>query len=99
MMTLSAWAGVTADIQDEQKGVVRTIKRPDREAVYLSGVSIRRQGGHNAVVSDSAGKFEFVMPDITVGQPFYLSYIRKSGYELADNGTIGRAFTYSPEEV
>lgn len=97
MMTLSAWAGVTADIQDEQKGVVRTIKRPDREAVYLSGVSIRRQGGHNAVVSDSAGKFEFVMPDMTVGMPFYLSYIRKSGYELADNGTIGRAFTYSPE--
>ena len=92
---------VFAQSQDKrdgvQEGMVRTIKRPDREAVYLTGVSIRRQGGHNAVVSDSAGKFEFVMPDITVGQPFYLSYIRKSGYELADNGTIGRAFTYSPE--
>ena len=76
---------------------MRTIKRPDRDVVYLSGVSIRRQGGHNAVVSDSAGKFEFAMPDMTVGMPFYLSDIRKTGYELADNGTFDRAFTYSPD--
>ena len=97
VLTLCVCAQEAAASPDVQEGIVRTIKRPGRDAVCLSGVSIRRQGGHNAVVSDSAGKFELVMPDMTVGQPFYLSYIRKSGYELADNGTIGRAFTYSPE--
>ena len=97
MLTLCVCVQEAAASPDVQEGIVRTIKRPDRDVVYLSGVSIRRQGGHNAAVSDSAGKFEFVMPDMTVGMPFYLSYIRKTGYELADNGTIGRAFTYSPD--
>ena len=97
MLTLCVCVRKAAASPDVQEGIVRTIKRPDRDVVYLSGVSIRRQGGHNAAVSDSAGKFEFVMPDMTVGMPFYLSYIRKTGYELADNGTIGRAFTYSPD--
>ena len=80
-----------------QKGVVRTALRPDREIVYLSDVSIRQKGGHNSVLSSSDGTFEMVLPDTRVGGAFYLSYVRKAGYELADNATIGKAFTYSPE--
>ena len=80
-----------------QKGVVRTALRPDREIVYLSDVSIRQKGGHNSVLSGSDGTFEMVLPDTRVGGAFYLSYVRKAGYELADNATIGKAFTYSPE--
>ena len=80
-----------------QKGVVRTALRPDREIVYLSDVSIRQRGGHNTVVSSSNGAFEMTLPDISIGSAFYLSSVRKAGYELADNATIGKAFTYSPE--
>ena len=80
-----------------QKGIVRTALRPDREIVYLSDVSIRQKGGHNSVLSSSDGTFEMVLPDTRVGGAFYLSYVRKAGYELADNATIGKAFTYSPE--
>ena len=80
-----------------QKGVVRTALRPDREIVYLSDVSIRQKGGHNTVLSGSDGAFEMVLPDTRVGGAFYLSSVRKTGYELADNATIGKAFTYSPE--
>ena len=80
-----------------QKGVVRTALRPDREIVYLSDVSIRQKGGHNSVLSGSDGIFEMVLPDTRVGGAFYLSSVRKAGYELADNATIGKAFTYSPE--
>lgn len=80
-----------------QKGIVRTALRPDREIVYLSDVSIRQKGGHNTVLSGSDGAFEMVLPDTRVGGAFYLSSVRKTGYELADNATIGKAFTYSPE--
>ena len=80
-----------------QKGIVRTALRPDREIVYLSDVSIRQKGVHNTVLSGSDGAFEMVLPDTRVGGAFYLSSVRKTGYELADNATIGKAFTYSPE--
>ena len=80
-----------------QKGVVRTALRPDREIVYLSDVSIRQRGGHNTVLSSSDGAFEMALPNISIGSAFYLSSVRKAGYELADNATIGKAFTYSPE--
>ena len=78
-----------------QRGVVRTALRPNKKIVYLQGVTIRRRGGHNAVLSDAGGKFEMVMPNAKTGDAFYFSSIRKSGYELADVRTIGRAFTYS----
>ena len=97
MQTVCSGAQEIIGDSDVQEGIVRTIKRPDRDAIYLSGVTIRCQGGHNAVVSDDSGVFELVLPDLGVGMPFYLSYIRKSGYELADDGTIGRPFSYSPE--
>ena len=80
-----------------QKGIVRTALRPDREIVYLSDVSIRQRGGHNTVLSSGDGSFEMTLPDIRIGSAFYISSVRKAGYELADNATIGKAFTYSPE--
>lgn len=80
-----------------QKGIVRTALRPDREIVYLSNVSIRQKGVHNTVLSGSDGTFEMVLPGTRVGSAFYLSSVRKTGYELADNATIVKAFTYSPE--
>ena len=78
-----------------QRGVVRTALRPNKNIVYLPGVTIRQRGGHTAVLSGVGGKFEITMSKAKTGDAFYLSSVRKSGYELADNRTIGRAFTYS----
>ena len=78
-----------------QRGIVRTALRPNKKIVYLPGVTIRLHGGHTAVLSGAGGKFEMTMSKAKAGDAFYLSSVRKSGYELADNRTIGRAFTYS----
>lgn len=78
-----------------QRGVVRTALRPNKKIVYLPGVTIRLRGGHTAVLSGAGGKFEMTMSKVKTGDAFYLSSVRKSGYELVDNRTIGRAFTYS----
>ena len=78
-----------------QRGVVRTALRPNKKIVYLPGVTIRLRGGHTAVLSGAGGKFEMTMSKAKDGDAFYLSSVRKSGYELVDNRTIGRAFTYS----
>ena len=78
-----------------QRGIVRTALRPNKKIVYLPGVTIRQRGGHTAVLSGAGGKFEMTMSKAKAGDAFYLSSVRKSGYELVDNRTIGRAFTYS----
>ena len=78
-----------------QRGIVRTALRPNKKIVYLPGVTIRLRGGHTAVLSGAGGKFEMTMSKAKAGDAFYLSSVRKSGYELVDNRTIGRAFTYS----
>ncbi len=78
-----------------QRGIVRTALRPNKKIVYLPGVTIRLRGGHTAVLSGAGGKFEMTMSKTKTGDAFYLSSVRKSGYELVDNRTIGRAFTYS----
>lgn len=78
-----------------QRGIVRTALRPNKKIVYLPGVTIRLRGGHTAVLSGAGGKFEMTMSKAKAGDAFYFSSVRKSGYELADNRTIGRAFTYS----
>ena len=78
-----------------QRGIVRTALRPNKKIVYLPGVTIRLRGGHTAVLSGAGGKFEMTMSKAKDGDAFYLSSVRKSGYELVDNRTIGRAFTYS----
>ncbi|MEJ8768598.1 DUF2225 domain-containing protein [Prevotella sp. HCN-7019] len=78
-----------------QRGIVRTALRPNKKIVYLPGVTIRQRGSHTAVLSGAGGKFEMTTSKAKAGDAFYLSSVRKSGYELADNRTIGRAFTYS----
>lgn len=95
LIVLFAKALVANAQKQTQRGVVRTALRPNKKIVYLPGVTIRQRGGHTAVLSGAGGKFEMTMPKAKAGDAFYLSSIRKSGYELADNRTIGRAFTYS----
>ena len=94
---LLLFAGVVEIVAQTQKGIVRTAQRPNRKVEYLGGVTIRRSGDVNAVVSVAGGKFEILLPGKKVGEPFYLSRVAKPGYELADNGTIGKPFSYSPK--
>ena len=95
LIILFAFACIANAQSQTQRGVVRTALRPNKKIVYLPGVTIRQRGGHTAVLSGAGGKFEMTMSSAKVGDAFYLSSVRKSGYELADNRTIGRAFTYS----
>ena len=79
-----------------QQGIVRTALRPNRDSVRIPGVSIRQRGNSNMVVSDSNGVFDILLTGVKIGDPFYLSSVRKMGYELMDDGIIGKAFPFSP---
>ncbi len=78
-----------------QQIIVRTVLRPNRSIIYLEGVLVKIKGETKSFVSDSKGIVKIPMPQIKDGDTFYLSSVKKNGYELADNRTIGHAFTYS----
>ena len=78
-----------------QQVIVRTALRPNRNNIYLEGVIVKIQGEVKSFVSNSKGIVDIPMTNIKAGDTFYLSSVKKNGYELADNRTIGRAFTYS----
>ncbi len=78
-----------------QRGVVRTIGRPNQPGQVLSGVTIRVRGGHNAVVSSSDGTFAISMQGSNEGDAFVLQQVQKRGYELQDRSVVGRRQVYS----
>ena len=79
---------------DVQQGYVRTIKRPGQKAVYLDNVLISVKGV-NGNFKSKKGQFELELRKLglKVGDPFVLSSVYKSGYELYDN-SLSRV--YSP---
>lgn len=82
-------------IAQAQQGYVKTLGRPGKPGVPLSGVTIRFNGAINAVVTSSDGSFSINMPSKKDGDAITLSYIRKTGYELKDAGMIGRSLPFS----
>ena len=78
-----------------QQGFVKTLGRPDKKGVALSGVSVRVKGGHNAVLSKADGTFSMVMTGKKVGDAYSLQQVQKSGYELNETGVIGRQYAFS----
>ena len=78
-----------------QQGFVKTLGRPDKKGVALSGVSVRVKGGHNAVLSKDDGTFSMIMTGKKVGDAYSLQQVQKSGYELNETGVIGRQYAYS----
>ncbi|WP_300729967.1 hypothetical protein [uncultured Bacteroides sp.] len=56
-----------------QKGVVRTIQRPDKSSVYLSDVQISQRGVDTVVMSGEDGKFELVIGNPETDDAFYLT--------------------------
>ena len=65
-----------------QQGYIKTIGRKDKKGEPLGNVSIRLKGGHNAVPSNSNGKFALMMHGKKVGDSYSLQQVRKSGYQL-----------------
>ncbi|MBR1448496.1 MAG: hypothetical protein IJ588_07115 [Prevotella sp.] len=88
---------LTICAQAVQQGMVKTIGRPGKPGVPLGGVTIRVKGVGNAVLSSENGHFSFTAPDKKNGDAFVLLSVRKNGYELKDNGLIGRSQVFSTQ--
>lgn len=78
-----------------QQGYVKTIGRPNKPGVALSGVAIRMKGSFNAVVSSATGEFHLLVPGKKDGDAIVLLSIQKMGYELKDKELTGRQLVFS----
>ena len=78
-----------------QKGYVKTLGRPEKRGIPLSGVSVRVKGEHNPVLSKDDGTFNIVMTGKKNGDAYALQEVLKKGYELNETGVIGRQYAYS----
>ena len=78
-----------------QQGYVKTIGRPNKPGVALSGVTIRIRGLVNAVVSSQTGEFNLLMPNKKDGDAIVIQSVQKNGFELKDRELIGRQLVYS----
>ena len=81
----------------EQAGVVKTIGRPGKPGTPIEDVSVRAKGSPAVSVSDAEGSFMITLAHYTDGQAYSLSRVFKPGYDLADEGIIGRSFPYSAD--
>ena len=78
-----------------QPGYVKSIGRPDAPGKPLEGVLLRAKGAHNHIISAADGTFQLPLPNIKPGEAYSLQQIRKSGYELCEQGIIGRNYAFS----
>ena len=91
IMLLTSWF----TFAQTQSGFVKTLGRPDKPGMALSGVSIRVKGEHNAVLSKSDGTFSVLMSGKKNGDAYALQQVQKTGYELNEVGVIGRQYAFS----
>ena len=82
-----------------QRGVVRTVSRPQKSSQALSGAVVRVRGSHNAVQSQENGEFSIILADKKAGEAFCFSAVFLTGYELADKELIGRPIACSESVV
>ena len=78
-----------------QRGYVKSLGRPDKKGEALNGVSVRVKGEHNPVLSQQDGTFSMLMTGRRNGDAYSLQEVKKKGYELNENGVIGRQYAYS----
>lgn len=81
--------------QNEQRGYVRTLGRPNQPGTPLANVTIRVQGLFNAVMTSEQGEFSISAPGKNDGDALVLQSIRKTGYELKDKSLLGRELVFS----
>ncbi|MBQ4018584.1 MAG: tetratricopeptide repeat protein [Paludibacteraceae bacterium] len=73
-----------------QEGTVRTIARKNHPGMPVDGAVIRIRGSHNAVQSQTQGSFSLLLYNLENGDPYAISSVVKSGYELAEQELIGK---------
>lgn len=73
-----------------QRGVVKSISRPNKAGEALGGAVIRVRGSHNAVESQADGTFSLLLPNKQNGDAIVLNSVLLAGYELADKELTGR---------
>ena len=78
-----------------QPGYVKSIGRPDAPGKPLEGGLLRAKGAHNHIISAADGTFSLPLPEIKPGEAYSLQQIRKNGYELCEQSTIGRSYAFS----
>jgi tetratricopeptide (TPR) repeat protein len=79
----------------QQFGIVRTLERPGKPSVGITGVTINVMEYPNAVVSKKGGKFSFVLDGKRQGESFTVTRVQKKGYTLVDKQLKGRRYAYS----
>ena len=84
-----------ASFAQTQHGNVKTLGRPGRAGEPLGGVTVRVKGEHNAALSHDDGTFSFVLAGRKNGDAYVLQQVRKQGYELSEQGVIGRQYAFS----
>ena len=92
LLASGIWMTVSAQTQT---GYVKTIGRPGKPGVPLGNVTIRMRGLVNQVLSSPSGEFRINMPGKKDGDAVVLQSVQKNGYELKDNGLIGRPMVFS----
>lgn len=96
LLLIILWMMVSAQGYGQTlNGYVKTLGRPGKPGVSLSGVIVRVRGNMNAVVSGTNGRFSLLMPDKNDGDALILQQVRKQGYELCDRELIGRKLVFS----
>lgn len=94
LFILSLAVSLVASAQTQQ-GYVKTIGRPNKPGVALSGVTIRMRGMVNAVVSSHMGEFNLLMPNKKDGDAIVIQSVQKNGFELKDKELTGRQLVFS----
>lgn len=87
-LTVGSWA-------QTQQGFVKTLGRPDKKGVALSGVIVRVKGEHNAVQSQQDGTFSMLLTGKKNGDDYQLQQVQKTGYELNEKEVVGRQYAFS----
>ena len=94
LFVLSIFVCVSLSAQT-QEGYVKTLGRPDKKGVSLSGVSIKVKGEHNPVLSKKDGTFSILYAGKKEGDAYSLQEVLKKGYELNEPEIIGRPYAFS----
>ena len=94
LLLFLCWFTLVANAQIQQ-GYVKTLGRPNQKGMALGGVSIRAKGTHNAVLSNSQGIFSMSLPGKKNGESYQLQQVQKQGYELSEQGMLGRNYAFS----
>lgn len=69
-----------------QQGYVKTLGRPNKPGVALSGVTIRIRGAHNEVLSKKDGTFSF---QLTGKKPGMLINFKESRSKVMNSKKVG----------